>query len=1237
MTMWLFSTEPDKWKKDFTGNSALSEPRSGSSSDAWLAYLLLIWAGMSLSPPAAWPQFADLIIQEGHTAQIQQLAAAANGTVLVSSAEDDTIRVWDVASRMLSRVFTLQAVRRVALSADGSILGTLREEGPDLLPILELWDSRNGVLRATPIGINFLPSSIGPQFGEVRGLAFDPKGVACAVVVHWQSPLDASVKAENSIRLFDSSTGGEISRRVVSESLEDLQALTFAPDGQSLLAVAQGKILQCPVKGGASRVIGGLTKDLPEVEAFVVNDAGDLMATLESESPVARDGLSVDGSTESVRQLISIWRVGTKKPLRQIKPGVVVYDLCFDPSSQHILAATAQGLVGWSVSDGQRLAGFGLKHDSPMVSLARLPGAIAVAERQGRISWRWPATGRWLTRFDRAENFVSKLLFTADNRRLLVQRGTELLEWNLAGGEVTPVWSEKSTWDWVSSTEGSGVVAVHDLTVDGDGREVLLLERKRSKSAAEGGISLVLRQGKEERSLPGPATTASPLAQAGGSRLSADGRFAFVRAGGSDPSNWRAYETSLLEPAGAFRLSELIAEDHSPGKVCTLIGTTDRSAGREFAALDAVSGGAFWKLKFPWSRVIRDPLCRFLVYVDDRSGRLLSLNLQSTNAPSLIAVPEFANQPRLGLEGEFTIRGDAAVLEANFEALRFRFDLRTGARVSATAPDTTNSPVVTTATLFGPGSPTARASRTEWVATALPDGSIELKSSKAALTRLVLGGVTDGRQEYLVLSADGHYAASPGGCALAGLRTGGAVLPFDQFDLELNRPDLVLESFGAEPAEVEAYRQLHQWRLRRAGVIDQLVKGSGVTPAEVELDSKVLPVATLDQALNLRVRVRSGGRLVRALVISVNDKLISDGAGISLALAPGLTAATNVSLALSYGQNVIDFWAVDDGGSPSRHRRVIVTRTSPPQNRTLYVLAVGVGEYQDRSVAALRFAAKDAQDLEHFWLRQGRFAGHGRPANWTQRDEQHGFDAIKTLILTNAAATRAALRRLDNFVARAGVDDRVLIHLAGHGVRDAQGDFYFAPHDMDFAQPSTRGFSDADIERLLARSGARENMLFIDSCQAGELDPEPGVALNAAAGVASTTKSNRRGVGEVRGGDSGGRVRLEDVFRDLRAGTGAAVIAASGATEAAFEGEPWRNGVFTYALLSGLESGRADLNRDTTVRFSELRRYVEREVTRLTSGKQQPSVRHDPPAYDFTVMKYATALPDAFPSPNEVP
>ncbi len=53
---------------------------------------------------------------------------------------------------------------------------------------------------------------------------------------------------------------------------------------------------------------------------------------------------------------------------------------------------------------------------------------------------------------------------------------------------------------------------------------------------------------------------------------------------------------------------------------------------------------------------------------------------------------------------------------------------------------------------------------------------------------------------------------------------------------------------------------------------------------------------------------------------------------------------------------------------------------------------------------------------------------------------------------------------------------------------------------------------------------------------------------------------------------------MQELFTNLNRGSGAVVISAAAGDSYAMESDEWQNGVFTYSILQGLQSGDADAN-----------------------------------------------------------
>ena len=95
---------------------------------------------------------------------------------------------------------------------------------------------------------------------------------------------------------------------------------------------------------------------------------------------------------------------------------------------------------------------------------------------------------------------------------------------------------------------------------------------------------------------------------------------------------------------------------------------------------------------------------------------------------------------------------------------------------------------------------------------------------------------------------------------------------------------------------------------------------------------------------------------------------------------------------------------------------------------------------------------------------------------------------------------------------------------------------------------------------------------------------------------------------------------LQELFTDLRRGTGAHVIAAAAGREFAYEQDTLKNGVLTYCVLEALRRRKPDNNREGGVRVTELRDYVTERVQQLTGGLQTPTSRRENVEFDFPVL-----------------
>jgi uncharacterized caspase-like protein len=268
------------------------------------------------------------------------------------------------------------------------------------------------------------------------------------------------------------------------------------------------------------------------------------------------------------------------------------------------------------------------------------------------------------------------------------------------------------------------------------------------------------------------------------------------------------------------------------------------------------------------------------------------------------------------------------------------------------------------------------------------------------------------------------------------------------------------------------------------------------------------------------------------------------------------------------------------------------------------VITIGTSEYKDTRYN-LNYAVKDAQDL--VTLMSTNAAGI--------------YNSVKTKSLLNQDVTATNVEALKTFLSASKPDDVVLVFVAGHGVLDENFDYYFGTHDMDFSAPKLKGLAYEKLEGILDGIKANKKILIMDTCHSGEIDKEDVFFVEATEEKENTEDISFRAVGDaVEEKTSATPTRLAgELFNDLRRGTGSTVISSAGGAEFAMESDQWRNGLFTYCLLNGLQNKTADLNGDGAIMLLELQEYVVAKVTSLSNGKQIPNTRIQNLELDFRI------------------
>ncbi|MEV0175864.1 caspase family protein [Streptomyces sp. NPDC050803] len=188
---------------------------------------------------------------------------------------------------------------------------------------------------------------------------------------------------------------------------------------------------------------------------------------------------------------------------------------------------------------------------------------------------------------------------------------------------------------------------------------------------------------------------------------------------------------------------------------------------------------------------------------------------------------------------------------------------------------------------------------------------------------------------------------------------------------------------------------------------------------------------------------------------------------------------------------------------------------------------------------------------------------------------------VETLV---DARNHEVKRAIEKFFRDRRRNDVLLLHLSCHGIKDDQGELYFAAGGTDLNLLGSTAVEAAFLRAQMSRCWARSVVLLLDCCYSGAFLPG--------------SKGDRR-------------VHLKDEL----AGHGRVVLTATNRAEFAWEGthlselEPEQSH-FTGAVIEGLRSGEADGNHDGLVTHNDLYEYVY-ERMQAASLRQRPQMWAD--------------------------
>ena len=457
-----------------------------------------------------------------------------------------------------------------------------------------------------------------------------------------------------------------------------------------------------------------------------------------------------------------------------------------------------------------------------------------------------------------------------------------------------------------------------------------------------------------------------------------------------------------------------------------------------------------------------------------------------------------------------------------------------------------------------------------WVVAAYGDGTLRWHRAADGAEQMAFYPHPD-QKRWVLWTPSGYYDASPGAEDLIGwhLNRGkdnaADFFPASRFRSQFNRPDIITKVLE-RGTEAEAVAQANA----EAGRKTQVLSVGQVLPPVVEILSPREGAGVSAASVTLKYRTRAPKDApVIALRVRVNGQAANMPETRNL-LVSATDGTREITLPIPPQDSEIQLFAENRNGvSTPAVLRVNWAGAKPPPKKELqfrpklYVLAVGVSKYANPDFN-LGLAAKDARDFAAAFRRQKGVL----------------YEDVQVRLLTDDNATRDDIADgLEWLKREVTARDVGVMFLAGHGVNDNTGKYFFMPHNADSNKLLRTGVAQGDIKDTL-NSLAGKAVFFIDTCHSGN-----------ALGTART-----RSIGND----------INAFVNELAsAENGVVVFTASTGRQLSQENSAWGNGAFTKAVVEGL-NGKADFQKTGKITHKGLDFYVAQRVKELTNGQQSP-------------------------------
>ncbi len=474
------------------------------------------------------------------------------------------------------------------------------------------------------------------------------------------------------------------------------------------------------------------------------------------------------------------------------------------------------------------------------------------------------------------------------------------------------------------------------------------------------------------------------------------------------------------------------------------------------------------------------------------------------------------------------------------------------------------------------------------------DGTVKYWNRESENEVCTFASFGSGR-DWIVYTGDGYFDSSRKGGKYLGIRKGREVFSIDQFALQRNRPDIILQRMGTGKNEIrEHLKHRYMRRLKRAGF------SSGASGELHVPGAKIISGRREGKFFHIKFSLEDSKYDLKSYNVFVNNVPLFGARGKSL---DDDSVTVNEKIELTHGTNKIEISCINEKGAES-YRAMTISEYAVKSPGDLYFLGFGVSEYRNTALN-LKYAHKDSLDLKKIFERMAGGRSYGK---------------VYTRVFTNEQVTPEAIRNAGSFIKNAKPDDTFILFIAGHGLHDTDpaATYYYLTFNADISNLAGTCASFEEIEGLLQGIAPRKKLFLMDTCESGEVEDKIEKAYF------SSAQERRGNARAVRGFTIKAKRTVKPrpwllqrerfIYNDLSRRSGAIVFSSSKGGEFSYEGGSVNNGYFTAEIINCLTGSRKKI-----ISMEYLREFVGGAVSKRSGGMQNPTVDRDNLYLDFSL------------------